>query len=285
MPLVPLLTLALAAVAFAVAVRLAITSRPSAPSGPEERAVTTLRWAALLLSVPITHLVTSHYDELGRNLVIAPISHGLVLLVGAVIAELLVRPRYLPGPRTAALRPRSLRDHLPRTLTRLVAATFAAAVILCTFTVLRAGADDMGREGRSLPWACEGAYHGSRGPFPGSFYVAPYAIGVLVALVVMAIAVVIVLRRPLGGTPDVADRHRTAGVTASIAAFGIVVTIPLGGLAWFAALTLAGIECREPLDLPMLVVAMLSVALSVVTAAVSLSHLFISGPGRRSTDA
>lgn len=280
MPLVPLLLLAATAVALVVAVRLSIAARPTTPPGPEERSVTWWRWVSLALSVPASAAAAQAFPDLGLNLVVAPMAMGLTLLVGTVLAELLVRSRRLPGPRTADLRPRRLADHLPATLSRLVGATLVAALVLCTFTWITASADDMGRAGRSYDYSCTADTSGSRGPYPGEFYLTPYAIGVACALLVAALAVTVVLRRPLGGTLDEAQRHRASGVRATLAALGVVLAAPLCGLAFFAAATLFQVDCRPAFHAAMGWFAVGTAFLSAVTLASCLAHLFVSGPRR-----
>lgn len=285
MPLVPLLLLGVLVVSVAVAVRMAIAARPSTPPGPAERAVARWRWVALVLSVPAASTAANQFPDLGLNLVVAPMAHGLTLLVGIVLAELLVRSRYLPGPRVADLRPRRLADYLPTGLSRLVGATLAACVLLCTFTWLTASPDDMGRAGRAYAYSCAPSTSGSRGPYPGEFYLTTYAIGVACALMVAVLAVTVVLRRPLGGTLEESGRHRASGVRATVAATGVVVAAPLGGIAFFSASTLLQVECLPPFHLLMGWFALATVVLSVVTLAACLAHLFVSGPGRENSRA
>ncbi|WP_185995556.1 hypothetical protein [Nocardioides campestrisoli] len=230
---------------------LLVRRRGARRLGREARLVALVRGTGILLGAA---LAVSQLSDGGIvpspglwvDAIHAPILFGLATLLAAVLGELVVRPRFDAGPRTADLRPRRVRDFLPPGLTRLVAGLGVCAAALCSFTWLTASADDMGRDGRALWAACTAAVSSTRSPYPGSFYVVPYALGVAVALAVAAAAAWQVTRRPLGGTPAEADHHRRTSMQAIVGALGVVVSAPMIGLALVAGTTLLQHACPRP---------------------------------------
>jgi len=283
MPLVPLLLLILLAVSAAVAVRALLVHDTVVERAAEERAVRAVRWCSLVAGVVVAYAVGGGALDalplldrgLGAGAVVVPTAFGLTVLLGAVAGELLVRPRFADGPRVADLRPRRVRDHLPRRASLLLAVTAALGAVLCAFTWATAGTDDMGRAGRVFPYSCEPGHTGARSPYPGEFYLTPYVTGVALALVVAVLAATVVTRRGLGGTPEQADQHRATGLAAVVGALGVVVAAPLAGIAFFTATVLLGVECAGSGARATGVLALVLVPLAVVTVATSLAHLFV----------
>ena len=288
MPLVPLLLLLLLVVAAAVAVRALLVQDSLVERAAEERAVRAVRWLSLVAGVVVAYAVGGGALDalplldrgLGAEAVVVPTSFGLIVLLGAVLGELLVRPRFTDGPRVADLRPRHVRDHLPVRATRLLGVTALLGAALTVFAWTTAGTDDLGRSGRVLPYSCEPGHTGARSPYPGEFYLTPYVLGVALALVVAVLAATVVTRRRLGGTPVQADQHRATGMAAVVGALGVVVAAPLAGIAFFAAQVLLGVECATPVERAAGFLALVLVPLSVVTVATSLAHLLVRGPLR-----
>lgn len=228
-----------------------VVSRAGARTGVtrEERAVRTIRGLGLVIGVVLAGWVLlepTPFDRgLGSAAVVAPLVLGVVLLVAVLLGELVVRPRHSGGARTASLRPRRLRDHLPRRLTRLVGAMTVAAVLLCTYTALTASPDDTGRAGRALFAQCTAAVSSSRGPYPGSFYVAPYLAGLAVVALVALLAALRISHRTLGSDPVAEERYRTTGLTSVVSAYGLTLSAPFAGIAFFAGTTLLGHSCPQ----------------------------------------
>lgn len=220
--------------------------------GSEERAVRVVLATGILLGLGLALFTVAEpsalpfLDGLGVELLVAPAICGLVVLASVVVAELLVRPRYDNGTRTADLRPRRIGDHLPPVLAPAVGVLTVAAAGLCAFTTWTAAPDDMGRAGRSLVNACSAVHTAGRGPFPGSYYVQPYVLIAAIALVVAGFAAWRVTHRTIGGTLDQADRHRRVGLRAITGAFGLVVATPLVGIGMTAGSALLGHDCPSP---------------------------------------
>lgn len=133
--------------------------------------------------------------DLGRSLLLAPLAaattHSLVLLVGE-----LTWPRPRGDVRRAQLARRGPLDAAPRRLLRLAAATATALVVVLVVGTLTA--DHTGR-GIAVSWAAGGA---AAGPYPGSFYGTPAAIGLAVLGAVTAAALRVVAERPAVATED-----------------------------------------------------------------------------------
>lgn len=136
----------------------------------------------------------------------------------------------------------------PAVVAGLGLATLAAVL---TTGVLLASPDDMGREGRSINIVCptpDGAAVGSgHGPFPGSFYAVPIALGVVGLLLLTAVGLSAVARRPGLGVEsaplDAALRRGSA--TRILGALGVAAwgtTVPIA-----AALAMGLGAMRRPI--------------------------------------
>lgn len=243
--LIPCLALVVALIVFVVNL-----VRPSSiPISREERTVRWVRFVGLFLGATVGVWVLLEPTPLDRGLgsaaVIAPLCFGTIVMASVLIGEFVVRPRFAVGPRSAALRPRRLRDHLPPRLTRLVATMTVVAGLVSLWGFLTAGPDDLGRAGRSLTAHCSPDITSSNGPYPGSFYLVPYLIGVVVVAAIGLLAALAISRRALGAKPGSADRYRRAGLTTVLSAYGLTLSVPLVGIAFFAATALLSNECPQ----------------------------------------
>ena len=138
-----------------------------------------------------------------------------------------------------------MRDYLPRALGRFVAVAGGTLVGVLLLTTLTGSPDDLGRAGRRLVRRCSAFVTESHGPWPGSYYAVPAAIVVVVGLVASSAALHRVVRRPRqSGDQQVDDALRRSAATSVTAAAGLLVTVPLAGVAAFAAAGLLGISCR-----------------------------------------
>ncbi len=241
--------LVLPVLALAVAVLVGVMPRETVPAGRAERAVGRVRLLGLVLAAAAGSWVLLEPTPLDRGLgsaaVVAPVVFGLVVLASVLLAEFVVRPRWAAGPRTASLTPRRLRDQLPLRLVRLLVALTVAGVLLCLYALITASPDDLGRAGRSLSAACSTGMTSARGPYPGSFYVLPWLIGVAAAGVLGWLACLRITRRTLAGDTAETDRHRQVSATTVVSAVGLVVATPLAGIAFFAGTALLGHDCPE----------------------------------------
>jgi hypothetical protein len=204
----------------------------------------TARWRTVGLAVGVVLAVASaSTGSLGRGLMLAGPLLALCVLLGVVIGELRVTAPPA-GERTAVLERRRVRDYLPF---RLASVVLTAAVLLAgtlVTTTALGSTDDLGRAGRTLLRRCSALSGESHGPWPGSFYSLPLAAVVGLGLLVAAVALHRVVRRPRQGADLAADDvlRRRAAETVTAAA-GLLVVVPFAGVASFAALGLNSISC------------------------------------------
>lgn len=271
LPVLLVVTLAVLAVA-AVALARSV-ERPSGRLADVAR--TTRRWraAGVLLGL-VAAALTYRYGSLGRGVMLAAPVFALCLLLGVVAGELQVRAPQTTT-RAAALEVRRLRDYVPRVLGSVVGVATGLLVLLLTATTALGSADDLGRAGRTLSRQCSELVSSSRSPWPGSFYSVPLAAVLLVGLVVAALALVQVVRRPRQGEdPRLDDDLRRHAATAVTAAVGLLVTVPLAGVSVVAAQGLLQICAPPPAwtlgGRVLLLVAPAAVALGIWCAAVLL---------------
>lgn len=160
----------------------------------------------------------------------AAAAHALVLLVGE-----LTWPRPRQRVRSARLAVRSVRADAPRGLLVACGASVAVALLACVAGALLADGT-----GRAIGWrAADGLVASTRGPFPGAFYAAPIAVGVLVVALLTAVLLVRVPHRPATAGADAATdgtlrraaAHRVLRVSTAATAATAAALLVLGGLA------------------------------------------------------
>lgn len=190
----------------------------------------------------VASVVVAQQDALGRGTALAVPVFTIGLLGGVLLGELRVRAP-ATGRRSTTVGVRRIQDYLPTRLASAVAAATVGLAVLMAGTTAAGSADDMGRAGRSLSRCGQGS-----GPWPGSFYTWPLAIVVLVGLAAAALTLLQVARRPrFGGsvTLEQADESLCCRAGERVtAAAGLLVGVPLTGVALTAARGLFGISCR-----------------------------------------
>lgn len=184
----------------------------------------------------------------GRGVMVAPLAFSGVLVLALLAGDLAATgdARSRRGRRAAALaHDRRLSDLLPRTLTSAVASITALLLGLLAFGWILGIADDTGRPGRSLRWTSpDGMFSSGAGPWPGSYYGSLALPGVLVVLVILALALTVTARRPRDGSdPEIVRvdsilRRRES--ESLIAAAGLGICLLTAGLALFATTALFG---------------------------------------------
>ena len=207
-----------------------------------------MRLVALLVGIGLA-VVTTGLGADGRGLMLAAAVLGLCVLVGTAVGETVVRPRRDPGPRSASLAPRRVRDYLPRT-TPLVVALTVALVGTLVLTTLTADPDDTGRA-RAL--SCTGPAMGqSHGPYAGSFYSLPLAVMLVLVLATAVVAARQVVARPRGmaATDEGDDRLRRNSLDVIVAATGVAVAAPLAGVALTTGSALRSMTTAVPTCAP-----------------------------------
>ncbi|GAA1935334.1 hypothetical protein [Nocardioides marmoribigeumensis] len=231
------------------------------------------RWGGLAVGV-VAAWGVDRVSDLGRGTMLAVPLVALGLLAGVLVGETRgLAPAQ--GTRHASLQVRRVADHLPRVLTAAVAAGLTGLLGLLAAGIALGSPDDLGRAGRSLAISCGNGFGQARGPWPGSFYAVPLAAVLLGGAVASALAARAVVRRPLrlGADADLAaeTQARRSSVADVVAALGVLVAVPLGGVAVTTAGALNGIDCRPgswtALLLVATVLALAALALLVASAA------------------
>jgi hypothetical protein len=192
--------------------------------------------AMAALYVGTAGLGTIAAGGLGVTALLVPITFGVVHTVVLGIGEL-TWPRPHTEVRRARLVHRGLLDAAPRWLVRAAGVTAALATTTLVGGALLA--DDDGRHYSYAYSTTEGTGLGSAGPFPGSFYGAPAAVGLLVLTLVTVCTLWIVATRPAVATSDEgieaalrrASAHRVLRVAVGVPLFVTGGLLFVGGNA------------------------------------------------------
>lgn len=239
------------------------------------RTTTRWRWAGLAAGVAGL-VVAAQTGSLGRGAMLAGPVLALGVLLGVVVGELRVAPQR-GEVRSAVLETRRVRDYVPRATSWAVAAAVVVGAGLLTATTVTGSADDLGRAGRSLAYRCSDTLSGAAGPWPGSFYSLPLAAVVLGGLAATALALRAVTLRPRQGEdPWVDDALRRHAARAVVAAAGLLVAVPLAGVAAVTALTM-NTAWQNTADCPFGAAGTLAVPLVVAALVVALLALALGG--------
>lgn len=207
-------------------------SPPAYVSRLESRALA-WRWAGILLGGFAAYVAMTS-GTLGRGVLLAAPVFGVCAVGGTLLGELTTLPA-AGNVRRAELRVRRVRDYLPTWLSRIVAAGAGVLAVLATVTTAVASRDDMGRPGRYL-FCAAGA---GAGAWPGSFYTLPVAVTVIAGLVLTGLSLRRVVRRPRpAASADADDALRRRSAEVVTAATGILVLVPLMGIALTAGVAL-----------------------------------------------
>lgn len=179
---------------------------------------------------------------LGRALMLAPVLFGACQVLGVLLADAIAHGS-ARTPGTAAVEARRVRDFLPTALTRVVVASGIVLGGCLIWTTALASADDQGRQGRALSYACTtDCARASVGPWPGSYYSAPLTIGLLIVVALTLLAVRFTAARPRNGADpeilrvDGAIRRRS--VESAMAGAGVALVGSLAGTAAVVGLRL-----------------------------------------------
>ena len=203
MALLPLLVLLAGTVTVALgaaAARRSPPSRETAVAAARTHAVRTAVAAiglglAAAVYVGATQLGNSSPGGLGITVILALATFGVVHTVVVGVGEL-TWPRPDGEVRRARLVHRGLLDAAPRRLARATAVAAALTAVTLLTGGLLADAD-----GRSFPWSSDG-FSSSAGPFPGSFYGLPAALGLGVLGLLATGVLWMVANRPAVATAD-----------------------------------------------------------------------------------
>lgn len=174
--------------------------------------------------------------QLGTGILYGITAFSVCAVAGVLVADAL-RPRPQGTVRRARLGRRRVRDHLPRRPFALLAAQAVVLVALLTGALVAGSADDMGRAGRALTVVCPRVTE-TVGPWPGSYYGLPM-LGLLASGTGLSGWTLRRIALTAAGD-DAGHRRRSRSL---IAAWGLLVTTPLAGVALFMGGAMRSISC------------------------------------------
>jgi len=202
----------------------------------------------------IMFFVVAGLGRFGQGLFVAPAAAGAVVIAAILVGQRLTYTR-ARTPGIAGVERRQVGDYLPARLATTAAALVLVLAAVAAWTTLVATPDESGLA-RAFTHSCttqvwdQQAYHEQvvvymSGPFPGSYYTAGMAIGVLAVLALAWVGLVATTRRPRNGADlelvRVDDALRRQTVEGIVAAVGLVLAATLAGLC-FGAATAVGAE-------------------------------------------
>ena len=236
---IPSLLVLLVGLGVGWALRPVRTDGPQSPSAAwlaaeqHARRVVAVAWVVLLL-VPVLVAIGPLMPggvQRGAVLGILPCVAGIAFLLVSGLGEL-TWPRPVGSLRRAPLAPRRVRDVLPRALSVLT----VIWVGLLTLLLLVCGAA-AGRDGRSLSYSRAVGTLNTSTPFPGGYYGRPIGITLLVLVLLTALVLVLVTRRPaVSDTSPEADLTlRRTSSRRVLAGVQLVVAWTLAGCLYIAA--------------------------------------------------
>ena len=229
----------------------------------------------------IMFFVVAGLGRFGQGLFVAPAAAGAVVISAILIGQRLSYTR-ARTPGIAGIERRQVGDYLPARLATTAAALVLMLAAVAAWTTLVATPDESGLA-RTFTHSCiaqvwdQQGYHEqvnvfTSGPFPGSYYTAGMAIGVLAVLALAWVGLVATTRRPRNGADlelvRVDDALRRQTVEGIVAALGLVAATTLAGLSYAAAVTVGAEACTTAYGLGSWALA------SVALAALALSLRF-----------
>ena len=213
------------------------------------------RYLGIVVGV-VVFLPVAGLGRYGQWVFVAPAAAGMA----AISAILFGQQRTYTRARTegtAGLERREFRDYLPARLAMAAAGLLLALAAVGTWAALVATPDDSGLT-RAFTQSCitqswdgqgyheETEIHVST-PFPGGYYTAGMAVGIMAVLALTWAGVVATTRRPRNGADAelvrVDDALRRQTVEGIVAAFGLAVATTLAGLSYLAAITVGRNAC------------------------------------------
>ena len=237
--------------------RVVVTVAPTEHGDVVEIARHTRRWRMVgLLIGAVAALVLldagQRLDALGRVSALAPAALGASVLIGTIAGELTARPA-VGIRRTATVETRTVKAVLPKVLSTVLAVASALLVAALAIGAAWGSADDMGRPGRIFTQTCTVLdpdlgpvlMSSGRGPWPGSFYVVPITVALVVLTGLVALALRAIVTRPRPGLDshalDTMLRRWSVGNVLTAATVTVLGT--LGPLAVFMASAIFGGSC------------------------------------------
>lgn len=245
------------------------------------RATLRSRYVGIACSV-IVFFVVAALGRFGQGLFVAPSAAGVVVIAAILVGQRLTYTR-ARTVGSAGVERRQVGDYLPARLRTIATALLLVLVAVAAWTTLAATPDASGLA-RAFMHPCtthlldqEQVHVSTSTPFPGGYYTAGMAIGILAVLALAWVGLVATTRRPRNGADlelvrvDDALRRQTA--EGIIAAFGLVVATTLAGVCYAAAVTVGAEACTAAYALgswALAAVALVALALSLWFAVIVL---------------
>lgn len=213
----------------------------------ERLLVTATRTLGVVGGIAAAVAMSSAHHRLpyGLSTALAPSGFGLVVVVGVVLGETVVRRPRAPGPRTASLRPRTVAAYLPRFTTRAVAIVGVLLVLTLIGTSLTAS---RAADGHARAFTCvtRNGLTRTYTPYPGVYYSVPLIALLLLTSGIAVLAARAVVLRPRGATMSehTDDQLRRRSLIVIVAAAGVALGVSLTGVAGVAADAVSASGCH-----------------------------------------
>ena len=219
------------------------------------RATLRARYLGIVAGVVVFFIVAG-LGRYGQWLFLAPAVAGATVIGAVLVGQRLTYTRARTAG-IAGLERREVGDYLPRRLAMTAAGVLLILAVVGAWTTAVATLDDAGLA-RAFTQSCttrswDGQSQSEHtevhvsGPFPGAYYTAGMAAGIVGVLALAWVGVVATTRRPRNGADAelvrVDDALRRQTVEGIVAAFGLVVATTLAGMSFLAAVTVGTEAC------------------------------------------
>ena len=221
------------------------------------RATLRARYLGIVAGV-VVFVIVAGLGRYGQWLFLAPAAAGATVIAAVLMGQRLTYTRARTAG-IAGIERREVGDYLPRRLTIATAGVLLVLGVVGAWTTAVATPDDSGLA-RAFTQSCttqswdgqsqsvHTEVHVST-PFPGAYYTAGMAAGIVAVLALAWVGVVATTRRPRNGAdPElvrVDDALRRQTVEGIVAALGLAVATTLAGLAYLAALAVGAEACTD----------------------------------------
>jgi hypothetical protein len=206
----------------------------------------------------VVFLVVAGLGRFGQWLFLAPAAAGATVIAAVLIGQRLTYTR-ARAAGIAGLERREVGDYLPRRLSLTVAGMLLVLAAVGAWTTVVATPDDAGLA-RAFTQSCTTQAFDGQGqsdhtevhvstPFPGAYYTAGMAAGIVAVLALAWVGVVATTRRPRNGADlelvRVDDALRRQTVEGIVAALGLAAAATLAGVSYAAGLAVGAEACTN----------------------------------------
>lgn len=250
------------------------------------------RYVGIVAGV-VAFFIVAGLGRYGQWLFLAPAAAGATVIAAVLVGQRLTYTRARTAG-VAGLERREVGDYLPRRLALTAMGVMLVLAVVGAWTTAVATPDDAGLA-RAFTQSCttqswDGQTQSDHTevrvstPFPGAYYTAGMAVGIVAVVALAWVGVVATTRRPRNGAdPElvrVDDALRRQTVEGIVAALGLAVAATLAGVAYAAALAVGAEACTDAYGLgswALAAVAFIALALALRFAVIVL----VPGNGSR----